>query len=332
MKKILFSFTLLFIAMHSYADGMITSYRNGLIFTYSRENSIHEDDVIKLEIFDQKLWAINKTNKTIFIDMSQCFIFHNGESKPMFDFSQNNKDDDKKASKRGISMKNDQYITIAPSMGLKQNETFICDMFSDMEGEYLTSETVTKEFSDYDIKFFNLIDELSQESLNLDPKKKKYEHATFRSMTEVESIDNIAASVAYAFTKNTEEWTNIALSTWVNNIILAPMFLEKPFIEKKESGFLVKETAPFILHVKADCPFGYDEERNPVVVFDWVGKYKKGKFKLKFINLYKNNEEKYRVKVRFDGKDANWGEMYYNWIQSDIKATRQSDPWGRFGK
>ena len=44
-----------------------------------------EDDNIKLEIYNEQLWAVNKTKKTIFIDLSQCFMVHNGSSFPMFD-------------------------------------------------------------------------------------------------------------------------------------------------------------------------------------------------------------------------------------------------------
>ena len=265
--------------MKTFADGLCTKYRNGLILTYSRLNSFYEDDMIKLEIYNQQLWATNKTNKTIFVDMAQCFQFHNGVSKPMFDFSINDKKDNKKASKKGISLKNDQYITIDPSIGSIQKATFICDMFSYMGGEYLTTETPTEEFTDYDRRFLHMIDELSQESLAQDPNKKKYENAASRKMSEEESIDNIAVSIAYAFTKNTEEWNNIALSTWVDNIILAPIYLEKPVREKTKRGFSIKETDPYTIHVKADTPFDYSEEHSPVVVFDWVGKYKKGKFK-----------------------------------------------------
>ena len=105
MKKFFFIITAAFIfVLNANAGGIKTSYRNALILAYSQANSVYEDDNIKLEIYDEQLWAINKTSKTIFIDLAQCFVFHNGRSMPLVG-EKNKKGDEKKGSKSGISSK-----------------------------------------------------------------------------------------------------------------------------------------------------------------------------------------------------------------------------------
>ena len=126
MKKVFLLLTIFSMqAIHVSADKIETEYRNALVLAYSQANSVYEDDNIKLEIYDEQLWAINKTSKTIFIDVAQCFVFHNGRSIPLIGDANNKKGDDKKASKKGVSTKDDEYITIAPNMGTKQNDTYI---------------------------------------------------------------------------------------------------------------------------------------------------------------------------------------------------------------
>ena len=67
---------------------------------------------------------------------------------------------------------------------------------------------------------------------------------TFAYLTEDESINNIGASIAYAFNKNTENWTSVTLSTWVCDVIFAPCYLEKAqkLSYKEKKGFNAKET------------------------------------------------------------------------------------------
>ena len=57
-----------------YLSFLFTSYRYELVYAYSQANSIYEDENIKLEIYNQELWALNKTPKTIFIDLFQCSL------------------------------------------------------------------------------------------------------------------------------------------------------------------------------------------------------------------------------------------------------------------
>ncbi len=303
-----------------------TYYRNALVLAYSQANSVYEDDNIKLEIYNEQLWATNKSAKTIFIDKAQCFVFHNGTARPIYSSSDNKG----KASKAGVSTKDDVYLTIAPSFGNNQKETYICNLSTRIFGKYTSTETPSNDFTEFDKRFLSIIGELTEEAKT----KTRYEGTSSRHLTEDESINNIGASIAYAFSKNTENWTSISMSTWVCDVIFAPCYLEKAknISRKERKGFKAKESDPSVIHVKADSPFEFDEDRSPLIVCDWTGNFNKGTFELKptfkFVNSKSTwnvvNGEDDRIEkrvIRFDGKNANWGNLNYNKL--DFETTRQ---------
>ena len=150
-------------------EKVVTMYRNALILAYDRTNSVFEDDNIKLEIYNQGLWITNKTKKTVFVDLSQCFLNHNGSSRPIFTKDQ----DENYASKKGLTTSISEFITIAPATGSKQNATFICNMVTGVLGSYTTTETPWGDFTDYDKRFLELVNEMVTESQKADPKGKK---------------------------------------------------------------------------------------------------------------------------------------------------------------
>ena len=343
MKRVFFLFTFLcLIAGVAAAKGVTTNYRSALIFAYSPVNSVYEDDNIKLEIYNEQLYATNKTKKTIFIDLSQCFLVNNGSSYPMWSRQQN----EKQASKAGLAV--DEYLTIAPATGTKQNETFICNMSMRIYGKYSSAESPSEDFSEYDKRLLNIVGELATESLNADPKGKQYLGTVTRHLTEDESVNNIGASIAYAFNKKSENWTSVAISTWVSDIIFAPYYVEMPkeLSKKEKKGFGVKETSPATIHVKAVSPFEFDEDKSPIIVCDWVGNFKKGTFELKSTRISKvkmpgfwanfftlgyataiaavtNNisEVTYKSIIQFDGTDSDWGKMVYTGKITDTKRS-----------
>lgn len=333
MRKLLTVFAFLAIfAFDASAGKLKTNYRNALIFAYSQANSVYEDDNIILEIYNEQLWAKNKTSKTIFIDLAQCFVIHNGSSRPFVPTGESDKaskKDNRKASKAGESSIADKYITIAPSISSEQKETYICNMSTLIYGKYTTIESPSEDFSDYDKRLLGIIEELLTESKNADPKGKEYMGTVARHLTEDESVNNIGASVAYAFNKNTEDWTNVTITTWVSDVILAPFFVEMPkdLTKKEMRGFGIKETAPAIIHVRADSPFEFDEDKSPILVCDWVGDYKKGTFTLysTWISKTKGSsvlqiivsprealkETAYKKVIQFDGAESDWGKISY---------------------
>ena len=255
-------------------DNVKTNYRTALVMAYSPANSVFEDENIKLEIFNEKLWATNKTEKTIFIDLSQCFLVHNGSSYPMFNASHQ---DDKNASKKNVSTSIDEFISIAPSIGSKQNETFICNLAGNLYGKYTTTEAPSGNFSEYEERLLTLVNELVNESLEADPKGKSYIGTATRHLTEDESINTIGATIAYAFNKRAENWTPVSISTWVSDVYLSPYYVDMPqeISKKDQRGFGIKKTEAAKLHIKADSPFEFEGDKSPIIVFDWVGDFKK---------------------------------------------------------
>lgn len=325
MKKVLLFLAVFLLSMGAVCakkkvkvKGLHTRYAYSLIFAYSQANSVFEDDNIKLEIYDQSLWATNKTQKTIFIDLSQCFQVHNGSSHPMF----SNKQDEKKASKKGVATSIDEFITIAPATGAKQNATWICDMSVGIYHKYGTVEEINQEFSDYDKRLLGIINDLLMESQNADPEKKHYIGAASRHLTEDESVNNIGASIAYAFNKRSENWNSVSLSTWVSDIIFAPYYVELPkdLAKNEKKGFGIKETQPAKIHVRANSPFEFNLDKSPITICQWEGNNKKGTFRLfkiliderglnvsHFLDTY--DYKTYKKIICFDGVNADWGVM-----------------------
>lgn len=309
-----------------------TNYRNALIYTYSQSSV--EDDNLKLEIYNGTLYAINKTKETIFLDLSQCFVNINGTSYPMYEETQVKK----KAAKKGIVTSADVFMTISPSLGEKQNKVSIVGLEPTIWGKYTTSETPLGTIDDKARQLFAVINELTEKSRSEDPKGKRYLGTATRHLTEDESFQNIAVSIAYAFNKKAEKWTNCQLSTWVSDVIFAPFYVELPedLKRKDKKGFAVKEQKPAIIHVKAEYPFEFESDKSPIMLADWEGDYKKGTFTLQVARPVKTDksftsigisllasvltkgqgtftlDNKYYKSVnQFDGTNVDWGEMTY---------------------
>lgn len=341
MKRLEFIILSLLVAIPVMTDAQTTTnYRNALVLAYSPANNVYEDENIRLEIYDESLWAINKTAKTIFFDLSQCFGVHNGSSYPFYTKAT----DETMASKAKGSTSIDEFISIAPSTGNKQNATRIVYLAGKVFGKYTTTESPSGDFSEYDERLLTLINEMVNESLESDPKGKNYVGTSYRHLTEDESIHNIGVNVAYAFNKRAEEWTPAAISTWVSDVYFTPYYVEMPqeLSQKDKRGFGVKKTEAAKIHIKADSPFEFDQDKSPITVLDWTGNYQKGTFNLATTRVSKTkgasfgqillaglatvatagmvnptllftdpNETNYKQVILFDGHNDNWGKMVY---------------------
>jgi hypothetical protein len=328
MKKVFFIAIICMLALNVSAVKIQTNYRNSLILAYSQANSVYEDENIKLEIYDEQLWATNKTSKTIFIDYAQCFAFHNGSSTSLYN-PDDKKQGDAKASMLNLTTKNSEFLALAPNMGTKQNETKICWLTTRVYGKYSTWEIPTVDFTEYDKRLLKAIAQLvkgSNPSLNAN----QFEGTSVLHFTEDESINNIGVTIAYAFKKETDEWTTVSLSTWVCDVIFAPYWIEMPkeLSDKEKRGFEYKETDPIYIHVRANSPFEFDEDKSPVLVCEWEGDYDDGTFKLRPTWIPNKNDysagdiftsslmlrpdiELYKHVIKFDGADSDWGKMTY---------------------
>lgn len=345
MKKLLTLISLLIlcsVGASAAEKQMKTNYRTALVMAYSPANSIYEDENIKLEIFNERLWATNKTPRTIFIDLSQSFLIHNGSSYPMFDKEQN-----EKAASKSKASTVDEFISIAPATGSKQNETFICKIASgNIYGKYTTTESPTGDFSEYEERLLTVLNEMVNESLMADPKGKEYLGTASRHLTEDESVSNVGATIAYSFIKRSdkaEDWIPVQVSTWVSDMYLTPYYVEMPpEIKKKDKqGFGVKKTDSAKIRLKADSPFEFDSDKSPLIVCDWTGNFKKGTFELNptwiskkkggigtallasfatvitagiaapLLMLVNDESEYYKRSIVFEGQNSDWGNMKY---------------------
>ena len=314
-----------------------TKYRNALIFMYSNANSVYEDDNIRLEIYDESLWASNKTTKTIFIAVDQSFLIHNGSARPLWDNSKKEQGD-KKASKKAVATEENLTITIAPKISENQSPTWICDVSTAMYGPYSTSETPTGNFTEYDKRLFSAIETLTTEAKRKEDKKQDvFTGSSAIHFTEDESVVNLGFSIAYSFNKKTDEWNNIQLTTWISDLIFAPIYNELPkkISEKEQKGFGVKETPYAVTHIKADAPYKeFDNEKSLAIVCDWKGDFDKGTFVLGNTRVVKAGSKTakffgalftmgislaspelfdtyYKRIIQFDGSDADWGKLKY---------------------
>ena len=315
-----------------------TKYRNALIFMYSNANSVYEDDNIRLEIYDESLWASNKTTKTIFIAVDQSFLIHNGSARPLYDNSKKEQGD-KKASKKAVATEENLTITIAPKISENQSPTWICDVSTALYGLYSTSETPTGSFTEYDKRLFSAIETLTTEAKRKEDKKQDvFTGSSAIHFTEDESVVNLGFSIAYSFNKKTDEWNNIQLTTWISDLIFAPIYNELPRSMDLDEykGFGIKQVPYAVTHVKADAPYKeIDKEKSLAIIFDWVGNFDKGSFKLQNARAEIPGLKKYQLLgtlmntmgkssktptifdmyykriIQFDGSDANWGKLKY---------------------
>ena len=217
-------------------------------------------------------------------------------------------------------------------------------------GKYSSTESPSKNFTEYETRLLTLIGEMVNESIEGDFKKKLCIGTVTRHLTEDESISNIGASIAYSFNKNTDDWTNVQLSTWVCDVIFTPYYVEMPknLSKKEKKGFGVKTTEPAKIHVLAKSPFEYDEDKSPLVVIDWQGNFNKGTFELKSTRIEKTKRmnplaaglltvatgglgaaafvaptevTEYKRIIVFDGEETNWGKMQYMPFLNQTKQT-----------
>lgn len=348
MKKLFVLFAMMATAVTAWAGNDIkTEYRTALVMVYSPVNNVYEDDNIILTFYDETLWIQNKTSRTIYINMSQCFQNHNGRSYPIMDLSEDKrkqngkKHDDGMASQVNLSTSIETYLSVAPFTGTRQNVTGLFALSNNLYGVYSTSETTDREFTEFEERLLTLINEMLNESLGADPKGKEYVGTAYRHLTEDESVNCIGASIAYSFNKNSEDWTPVTLSTWVSDLYLVPYYVEMPpeLTKKDKHGFAIKNTEAAIVHIKANSPFEFDEDKSPVIVFDWKGNFKKGKFTLSGTRISKTKgkvwkwiglglfggvglysavalmdafkTDFYKSVIHFDGESDNWGKMSY---------------------
>lgn len=249
--------------------------RVGLFLAFSGVDSKVEDDNVILEIYDQCVWLTNKTDKTLYLNLAECFVEVQGESYNLYRAPEariGKKTTKNKDKNSQTLVTDDQWFTIAPGA---KNEP-IATIPTGYYGTYSVYDGKdVRILNDITRTFMQLIDELR---IGIE------KGANFASMhfTQDESFTSIKASLSYRFSSKQEEGTSIAVETWLSDMIMSKYYTLFP--EKQEKGkersLAAKKVNPAMSCVGAKQPFEYDEEKSPIIGCDVTINLKKGQFTL----------------------------------------------------
>lgn len=333
MKKLLLLFAFICtIFFAGEAKSPERQYGLAFVMAYSPTASVYEDDNIRCEIYGGNVWASNKTEQPIFLDVDRIFLIHNGATYPV---TSSSTDGNSKAKVTST----DRFIVLAPQIGSEHKPNRLFQVDTKIYGKYTSTESPSKNFTVEEERLVNLVGEIIDESLAADPKGKQPLATVHRHLTEDESINKVGVSLSYAFSKETDSWTPIQINSWVSDVILCPYYVEMPekLGDDEKRGFGAKKSDYATKVLKADSPFEFAMDNSPVIVCRWTGNYKKGEFTLNGTYVYRKGSfgdnyklmqailggdymtarelsSKLEIKsnVKFDGADTDWGTIKYS--------------------
>lgn len=271
MKKLLFTLATLILAVgnmsasdeNGFELSMDEKAHVGLFFAFSGVDSKVEDENVIVEIYNQKLWITNKTDKTIYLDLAECFTYIYNEDRPLYET---------KTNKKGQAIvTEDQWLTIAPGQ-----EEAVAYMGAGLGGTY--SAYVGKKvriLNDITRKFMGIVDDMRKEL-----ERQGTGNSAVRHMTKDESFLTLKAAISYRFSRKEEKSTSIVVETWLSDLIMAKYFTLLPEQQKKERSLAAKEVLPAMICTGAESPFEYEEEKSPILSYDISINLKKGEFTL----------------------------------------------------
>lgn len=300
-------------------DKMDDKAHIGLFMAFSGVDSKYEDDNVVVEIYNEALWLTNKTNRSIYLDMAQCFAYYNDESQSLYvpDAS------DKKKGKNVITETQLKVIapnSIEPICGLG---SYIAGTYSAYEGKDVRIVT------EYTAMFMNIVDELR---IDLEENNK---NSSTKHLTEDESFIKLKAALAYSFNKDFEGAVPVVVSSWLSDVSLAKYFtLLPPQLEKKKS-LSARTVKPAMVCVGAESPFEYDTEKSPIMSYDITINLKKGRFTLGKIvitevktNFFRILGSVYTAGLISPVTKANknqFNQMVINWVGNEIDFSKIKD-------
>lgn len=339
MKKLLFMLCMFMVCTNVFSENINgfeltktdTKARVGLFLAFSGVDSKYEDDNVVVEIYNQELWVINKTNRTIYLDLAQCFVYYNDASFCLYEPDE--KDED--------HITETQLINIAPkdSKAIAGLGGYIAGLYSS-NNKGLKKKARKKYNVHYltedKINFMNIIDEMRMEL------EGTRTNSTVRHLTENESFIRLKAAIAYSFNKESkdgvEDVVPVVISSWVSDIILSKYYTLLPPPQEKVKSLAAKKINPALVCVPADTPFEYDEEKSPIIGHDITIDLNKGQFVLD--NLVVDQELGHyageKTVGRSYGKDGSGSYIYkigktiYNklsieWLGTNIDFSKIKD-------
>lgn len=325
MKKLLFSLCMYLICTNVMAEEingfevgkMDKQGHIGLFMAFSGVDSKYEDENAIVEIYNEALWITNKTNRTIYLDLAQCFAYYNDDAQSLY------VPDDKKKNKDVVT--ETQLRTIAPN-----STEPLCGLGSYVAGTYSAYDGKDVHVvNDNTAKFMNIVDELRVE-LESENKNSATKH-----LTEDESFINLKAAIAYSFDKESKDAIPVVVNTWLSHVTLAKYFtLLPPQLEKKKS-LSARTVKPAMICASANSPFEYEDEKSPIMSYDITINLKKGRFTLSPVvitnektNFFRLIGSVYTMGLISPVTKANKNQFHQkviNWIGTDVDFTKIKD-------
>ena len=241
---------IMFVLMATMIAISIQAQTQALLVTYSQTDNVYEDENIKAELVRLSLKITNKTNKPLFVDRSSSFYYVNDDAICL-----DEKNDDTSHA---------YYQPLAP-----KSDTWISSDLRLQVMDYM--ETMRYELANNQKKSCTSIHLTGDESFMKVKVYIKYDLEKYRSGDEKERED-------HTFT----------ISTWVSDMILSKYYIQEQDNIKRTNAVNMQGRMTDIMHVFADRPFEYDEDRSPIDIYETT--FEKGKF-----NIYRlgaSNEEK----------------------------------------
>lgn len=303
----------------------------GLFLAFSGVDSKYEDDNVVVEIYNQLLWVTNKTDRTIYLDLAQCFVYYNDTSFCLYE------SDEKKEG----HITDTQLINIAPNDNkpIASLGGYIAGLYSSNNKELKKKEQkkyAVHFLTEDKINFMNIIDEMRMDLENT------ITNSTTRHLTENESFIRLKAAISYSFNKESKDGVNdvipVVISSWVSDITLSKYYTLLPPPQEKVKSLAAKKINPALVCVPAVSPFEYDEEKSPIIGLDITIDLNKGQFVLDDLVVYSELDHYAGEKVvgRSYGKNGGNSNVYkigktvYNnlsikWLGTDVDFSKIKD-------
>ena len=208
MKNLLFTLCMLLMCTSTIADEingfevgkMDKQGHIGLFMAFSGVDSRYEDENAIVEIYNEALWITNKSNRTIYLDLAQCFAYYNDEAQSLYVPD--------KAKKGNAVITETQLITIAPN-----STEPLCGLGTTIMGNYSAYKGKdVRIVNEYTEKFMNVIDELRIEL------ESGNRNSSSRHLTEDESFIRLKAAIAYSFDKESKDAVPVVISSWLSDV------------------------------------------------------------------------------------------------------------------
>lgn len=236
--------------------------KQALLVGYSQTDNVYEDDNIKAELVRLSLKITNKTNKPIFIDRSSSFYYINDDAICLDEKEDNT---------------NHVYQPLAP-----KSDTWVSTLINPIRGKYDAGGGKGRHGSganyqtDLQLNVMNYMETMRYELAN-NPKKS----CTNIHLTGDESFMKVKVYIKYDLRGKTtkeekEDDHTFTISTWVSDMILSKYYIQEQDKVKRTNAVNIQGRMNAIMHVFANPPFEYDEDKSPIDIYET--KFDKGKF------------------------------------------------------